>query len=301
MKSNGKDENMDKLIIQGVDRSFDKTKVLRQINLEISNGIFGLLGENGAGKTTLMRIIATVLKPDKGEISLGDINWSKDPHKVRQMLGYLPQEFGAFKNITAAECLKYIAQLKGIKSKEECLLQIEQVLKEVNLFEAKDRKIGGFSGGMKRRLGIAQALLNNPTLIIVDEPTAGLDPAERIRFRNLLRQLGKNRIVILSTHIVEDIEATCQNLAVIKGGTSVQFSSQQELSKIASGKVWTWKLSNEAYNRLGKDVHIVSSKIHKYYVEARIISEIKPGSGAEETDPTIEEGYLVWNMEQEKK
>ena len=156
---------------------------------------------------------------------------------------------------------------------------------------------------MKRRLGIAQALLNDPKLVIVDEPTAGLDPAERIRFRNLLRQLGNNRIVILSTHIVEDIEATCQSLAVIKKGITVQFSSQQELSSIASGKVWKWKLRNEEYNNLGKDmgkdIYIVSSKIHKNNVEARIISGVKPGPGAEETTPTIEEGYLVWNMQQE--
>ena len=290
---------MDKLIIHNIDRSFGRTRALRQATLEIPTGIFGLLGENGAGKTTLMRIIATVLKPDAGEITLGDIKWSKDSHKVRQILGYLPQEFGAFKNITAEECLKYIAQLKGIKGSEECLLQTERVLKEVNLFEARDRKVGGFSGGMKRRLGIAQALLKDPELIIVDEPTAGLDPAERIRFRNLLRQLGRNRIVILSTHIVEDIEATCQSLAVIKNGTSVQFSSQQELSAIATGKVWTWKLSNDDYNSLGKDIHVVSSKIHKDYVEARIIADVKPGPEAEETEPTIEEGYLVWNMEQE--
>ncbi len=290
---------MDKLIIQSVDKSFGRIRALRQASLEISTGIFGLLGENGAGKTTLMRIIATVLKPDAGEITLGDIKWSRDSHKVRQILGYLPQEFGAFKNVTAEECLKYIAQLKGIRGSEECLLQTERVLKEVNLLEAKDRKVGGFSGGMRRRLGIAQALLNDPELIIVDEPTAGLDPAERIRFRNLLRQLGKNRIVILSTHIVEDIEATCQSLAVIKNGTSVQFSSQQELSAIAEGKVWTWKLSNADYNSLGKDVHVVSSKIHKEYVEARIIAGVKPGPEAEETEPTIEEGYLVWNMEQE--
>ncbi len=294
---------MDKLIIHNVDKSFNRAKVLRQVNLEIPYGIFGLLGENGAGKTTLMRIIATVLKPDKGEINMGNIKWSKDSHKVRQMLGYLPQEFGLFKNITAAECLQYIASLKGIKNKKECLAQIEKVLKEVNLLEVKDKKVGSFSGGMKRRLGIAQALLNDPKLVIVDEPTAGLDPAERIRFRNLLRQLGNNRIVILSTHIVEDIEATCQSLAVIKKGITVQFSSQLELSSIASGKVWKWKLRNEEYNNLGKDmgkdIYIVSSKIHKNNVEARIISGVKPGPGAEETTPTIEEGYLVWNMQQE--
>lgn len=294
---------MDKLIIHNIDKSFNRTKVLRQISLEIPYGIFGLLGENGAGKTTLMRIIATVLKPDKGEINMGNIKWNKDSHKVRQMLGYLPQEFGLFKNITAAECLQYIASLKGIKNKKECLAQIEKVLKEVNLLEVKDKKVGSFSGGMKRRLGIAQALLNDPKLVIVDEPTAGLDPAERIRFRNLLRQLGNNRIVILSTHIVEDIEATCQSLAVIKKGVTVQFSSQLELSSIASGKVWEWKLRNEEYNNLdkdtGKNIYVVSSKIYKNNVVARIISSVKPGPGAKETTPTIEEGYLVWNMQQE--
>ena len=141
---------MDKLIIHNVDRSFNRAKVLRQVNLQIPYGIFGLLGENGAGKTTLMRIIATVLKPDKGEINMGNIKWSKDSHKVRQMLGYLPQEFGLFKNITATECLQYIASLKGIKNKKECSAQIEKVLKKVNLFEVKDKKVGSFSGGMIR-------------------------------------------------------------------------------------------------------------------------------------------------------
>lgn len=289
---------MDSLIINDIKKSFKKINALQCINLKIGKGLFGLLGENGAGKTTLMRILATVLEPDGGEIYLGDIRWNKHPDKVRQMLGYLPQDFGVFKNITAYECLKYIGYLKGIKSEKIVTEQVERTLRDVNLYDFRDRKIGGFSGGMRRRLGIAQALLNNPSLIIVDEPTSGLDPEERINFRNLLHELGKEHIVILSTHIVADIEATCQSLAVIKRGFANQFTSLSELINIAENKVWIWKLSNKDYNELDRKFKIISTKTSQDITELRIISDVKPSQDAIITEPTVEEGYIVWNIQQ---
>lgn len=289
---------MDNLVIKNIKKSFKNINALNCINLEIERGVFGLLGENGAGKTTLMRIIATVLEPDEGEICFGDVVWCKHPDKVRQMIGYLPQEFGIFKNITALECLEYIGHLKGIKNKNNLREQAEQILKDVNLYECKDRKVGGFSGGMKRRLGIAQALLNNPLIIIVDEPTSGLDPEERIHFRNLLRSLGKDHIILLSTHIAADIEATCQALAVIRKGHAVQFKSLGELTDIAENRVWVWRMDTENYNEIDTKFKIISTKTSNNITELRIISDIKPNHDAVKAQPTVEEGYLVWNMEQ---
>lgn len=289
---------MDNLVIRNIKKSFKNINALNCINLDIERGVFGLLGENGAGKTTLMRIIATVLEPDEGEICFGDVLWCKHPDKVRQMIGYLPQEFGIFKNITALECLEYIGYLKGIKNKNNVREQAEQILKDVNLYEYKDRKVGGFSGGMKRRLGIAQALLNNPLIIIVDEPTSGLDPEERIHFRNLLRSLGKDHVILLSTHIAADIEATCQALAVIRKGHAVKFKSLGELTDIAENKVWIWRMDTEDYNKIDTKFKIISTKTSNNITELRIISDIKPNLDAVKVQPTVEEGYLVWNMEQ---
>ena len=285
---------MDHLKIDSLSKSFKRHRVLNQVSLEIKPGLFGLLGPNGAGKTTFMRIIATILRPDEGEIRFNGIDWSKNPDQVRKMLGYLPQDFGLFRNITARESLEYIGSLKGIP-KNHLYFEIKKVLEEVNLQEYENKKVGGFSGGMRRRLGIAQAILGEPQLIMVDEPTAGLDPEERIRFRNLLKRLGnQNRIVFLSTHIVEDIQATCEQIAVLNKGKAQIFNSTSELAKIAKDKVWKLTINEEQFNEIEKNYKIISSNMTESGIDLRILSNSKPNDDALSVDPSVEEGYLTW-------
>lgn len=280
--------------ITEVVKSFGKRRALGGVTLTVKPGIFGLLGPNGAGKTTLMRILATILRPDAGSVVVDGTDWARDAHRVRTMLGYLPQDFGVFRNITAREALVYIGTLKGIE-KGELGRRIETVLAEVNLKEHADEKVGKFSGGMRRRLGIAQALLGEPRLIIVDEPTSGLDPAERVRFRLLLRRLaGEGRVVILSTHIVEDVQAICDQLAVLKKGEAHQFASPEELAQAAKDRVWHWTGEAQEYAFLEEKHRIVSSVSRGKTVEARILSDTRPGDAAVPVDPTVEEGYLAW-------
>lgn len=285
---------MDHLKIDSLSKSFKRHLILNQVSLEIKPGLFGLLGPNGAGKTTFMRIIATILRPDEGEIRFNGIDWSKNPDQVRKMLGYLPQDFGLFRNITARESLEYIGSLKGIP-KKHLYFEIKKVLEEVNLQEYENKKVGGFSGGMRRRLGIAQAILGEPKLIMVDEPTAGLDPEERIRFRNLLKRLGnQNRIVFLSTHIVEDIQATCEQIAVLNKGKAQIFNSTAELAKIAHDKVWKLTVNEDEFNEIEKNYKIISSNMTERGIDLRILSNIKPNNDALSVDPSVEEGYLTW-------
>lgn len=286
---------MSELTIENLNKSFGKNKILHSINMKINYGLFGLLGPNGAGKTTFMRTLATILIADSGEIQFKGTNWRRQPDEVRQMLGYLPQNFGVFRNISAIECMDYIASLKGMQDKKKRSVEIESLLDKVNLLEERNKKVGKFSGGMKRRLGIAQALIASPRIVLVDEPTAGLDPAERIRFRNLLRSLSEERIVILSTHIVEDIAATCSSLAVIRNGHATSFPSLQELASQAKGKVWKWKVSSEQYNQLHIKGDVISTEVTTDGVEIRVLSAECPDESAVEASPTIEEGYLVWN------
>ncbi len=214
---------------------------LNGIDLEIQEGMFGLLGPNGAGKTTLMRILAGITHPSQGEVSIYGfpLNSEKNRTIVKSMLGYLPQELGLYPDLSAREFVDYFAILKGMNQTEERTKRVEQVLDLVGLSAEMDRKLKGFSGGMKRRVGIAQAIVNDPKLLIVDEPTAGLDPEERIRFRNLLVNLAENRVVILSTHIVEDIGQTSRTMAVLAAGEVVYHGSPAELIQAAEGKVWT--------------------------------------------------------------
>ncbi len=285
---------MDHLKIDSLSKSFKRHRVLNQVSLEIKPGLFGLLGPNGAGKTTFMRIIATILRPDEGEIRFNGIDWSKNPDQVRKMLGYLPQDFGLFRNITARESLEYIGSLKGIP-KNHLYFEIKKVLEEVNLQEYENKKVGGFSGGMRRRLGIAQAILGEPQLIMVDEPTAGLDPEERIRFRNLLKRLGnQNRIVFLSTHIVEDIQATCEQIAVLNKGKAQIFNSTSELAKIAHDKVWKLTVNEDEFNEIEKNYKVISSNMSEKGIDLRILSNIKPNNDALSVEPSVEEGYLTW-------
>jgi ABC-2 type transport system ATP-binding protein len=225
------------LIIKDLHKTYDgKIKALNGINLTIKTGMFGLLGPNGAGKTTLMRIIATLLEPDKGEIFYNELDVLKNPIKFKKKLGYLPQEFGVYKNVSAYEMLEQFAILKGFTDKKERRKLLDYLFDRVNLFNDRKRKLGEYSGGMKQRFGIAIALLGNPEVLIVDEPTAGLDPGERKRFLNILSEIGKERIVILSTHIVDDIEELSDELAIINKGEIVTSGKVEELLKHLEGK-----------------------------------------------------------------
>jgi len=262
--------------------------------LFISNGIYGLLGPNGAGKTTLMRILAGLIAPDEGRIEFDGEDVLKNMDKFRYKIGYLPQEFGCYKSITVEECLDTIGVLKGIRAPER-KKQIEQVLAEVNLSNEAKKKVGALSGGMRRRLGIAQAMLGNPAFIMVDEPTAGLDPEERIRFRGFIRRVAANRVVLLSTHIIEDIKNNCDGLALINNGKVKQFDGFEELENMAKGKVWKMVInSNDFYKIEGKYKILSTNTNADNNLEIRVYSEEKPSEDAEAVQPTVEEGYLTW-------
>ena len=234
-------ENLNKIYPNG-------NYALKDLNLEIPNGMFGLLGPNGAGKSTLMRILVTLMKPSNGRVLVNDLDLSKNRREIRAMLGYLPQDFSFFSKLKTYEFLDYTARLAGMKNSAARKSAVDQMLEEVGLFEARDRNANKLSGGMKRRLGIAQALINNPKIIIVDEPTTGLDPEERIRFRNLLSNIStRDVIIILSTHIVGDISSTCHNMALLNKGELAFSGSPEELVKQAEGNVWLIQATDAEY------------------------------------------------------
>jgi len=288
-----------RLILDKVSKSFGNAAVLKSVSLNIRPGLFGLLGPNGAGKTTLMRVLATLLKPDSGSIRCQSWEWSQTPEQIRFKLGYLPQHFNVFRNITGYECLDYIAVLKGVHQPKERRAMVSELLEKVNLAADAHKKTAVYSGGMKRRLGIAQALLGDPAIVIVDEPTAGLDPQERIRFRNLLRESAGERIILLSTHIVEDIEALCSSVAVLKDGHAVQFESLDDLAQSAVGKVWSCRVPSKDAMKLqaSNSFQIMQSVLMGDMTELRILSETAPIDGATHCQPTVEEGYLAWSQE----
>lgn len=288
---------MSVLKIDNISKSFGRKKILDNINLEVSAGMYGLLGANGAGKTTLMRIITTLLKPNSGKIVFDDIDSTNNPAKMRQSLGYLPQQFGSYRNITSRECLDYIGVLKGLYDKSKRYKKIDALLEQVNLIEYRDVKLKNFSGGMIRRLGIAQALLGNPRLLIIDEPTAGLDPEERIRFRSLIRNFSQNRTVLLSTHIVEDIKATCTGVAILKNCKIQYFTSMSELASMALNKVWHLSVLNDKeYEHIEKHHTIISTQIKPdKSIDIRVVSDVKPTENAISVEPSIEEGYIICN------
>lgn len=266
---------------------------LKDFSLEIKPGILGLLGPNGAGKSTFMRMLATITKPTDGTILWNDVDVVKFPDTMRSILGYLPQDFGVYPNLNAIEFLEYMAAIKGLDS-PSTKKRIGELLQVVNLVEAAKRPLGGYSGGMKQRVGIAQALLNDPQLLIVDEPTVGLDPEERVRFRNLLSDLSGERIVILSTHIVSDVEATATHIALVNKGQLLRESAPENLLKELEGKVWTWTASSGELVSL-KQKHIVSGTIRRIDgVEVRVVSESKPEAGAQNVLPNLEDAYLFF-------
>jgi len=279
--------------IEGLQKRYRKFQALKNINLHTETGLFGLLGPNGAGKSTLMKILSTILPFDEGKITIYDYDLVKEGDKVRQLLGYLPQHFNVPTQFTGREFLHYVASMKGVTDQQERDLQVEKLLEEVNLVQQANKKIKGYSGGMKRRLGIAQALLGNPKLIILDEPTAGLDPSERIRFRNLIEKLSKDHSIILSTHIISDIESSCENVAVIFQGEVLFQGSTEELAEKAVKVVWELSVPFSEYDQVEKEYVIISSRKEKDRVVFRIISKEKPQGEASPVQPTIEDGYMA--------
>ncbi|MFZ6029010.1 MAG: ABC transporter ATP-binding protein [Chloroflexota bacterium] len=269
---------------------------LNGVELHIGNGMFGLLGPNGAGKTTLMRILAGIANPGGGSVIVGGHNLADEKGKqaVKAMLGYLPQELGLYPDLTARQFIDYMAILKGMDDSAERKRRVEQVIEMVGLGQAANRKLKGFSGGMKRRAGIAQALVNDPKLLIVDEPTAGLDPEERIRFRNLLVDLAVDRTVLLSTHIVEDIGQTCRELAVLSKGKILFRGSPAELTRSAEGRVWTLVSSDS--RKPDNGLTVVSMQHLAEGTQFRLVgADASHYAGAQTAQPGLEDGY-VWLM-----
>ncbi|MBK9601498.1 MAG: ABC transporter ATP-binding protein [Anaerolineales bacterium] len=266
---------------------------LKDFSLEIKPGILGLLGPNGAGKSTFMRMLATITKPTDGTITWNGTDVVKSPDTLRDVLGYLPQDFGVYPNLNAVEFLEYMAAIKGLDA-ASAKKRIDELLQLVNLVEAAKRPLGGYSGGMKQRVGIAQALLNDPQLLIVDEPTVGLDPEERVRFRNLLSDLSGERIVILSTHIVSDVEATATHIALVNKGQLLREDAPENLLKELENKVWEWTVQSDDLPAL-KQKHIVSGTIRRSDgVQVRVVSAEKPEAQAENTSPNLEDAYLYF-------
>ncbi len=265
---------------------------LRDVSLDIPTGMFGLLGPNGAGKSTLMRTIATLQDPDSGSIQLGDIDVLVDKDAARRQLGYLPQEFGVYPKEAAITMLDHFAILKGIVDAKQRREIVEALLKQVNLWDVRGYKLGGFSGGMRQRFGIAQALLGDPKLIIVDEPTAGLDPEERNRFLNLLAEIGENIVVILSTHIVEDVTDLCQNMAIISRGEVLLTGQPHEALASLSGRIWRKSVSKSELAQFQQDHTVLSSRLVAGQPMIHVLADDSPGAGFEAIAPNLEDVYF---------
>ena len=282
------------LTIQNISKTYPNgVEALKNVSLKIGNGMFGLLGPNGAGKSTLMRTIAALQDSDKGTITVGDIDVSKDKQSLREILGYLPQEFGVYPKISANDLLDHMAVMKGITDTKQRKEVVESLLHQTNLWEAKDQKLGTYSGGMKQRFGIAQALIGDPKLIIVDEPTAGLDPMERNRFHNLLSEIGENVIVILSTHIVDDVSDLCNNMAIILNGEVHLVGEPIQLIKKLDQKVWKGLIEKSDLVEIEKENDVISSRLYLGKVQVRIFSESPMQNGFEPVSPEIEDLYFA--------
>jgi ABC-type multidrug transport system ATPase subunit len=261
---------------------------VRDLSLSVGSGVLGLLGPNGAGKSTLMQMIATVTKPTAGRIHFGDVDVVANPDALRPRLGYLPQDFGVYDNLTAYEFLSYFAALKGVRSRAK----VNEMLEAVNLHSVASRAVGGFSGGMKQRLGIAQALINDPDIVIVDEPTAGLDPEERVRFRNVLSDIGFGKLVILSTHIVSDVESIATEIAIMREGSLVALATPEELMRRATGSVWELVVTSEEFDGLRRTMPISSAVRKADGVHARIVAAAPPVPQARAAEPNLEDAFL---------
>lgn len=267
-------------------------KALDDINIELNNGMFGLLGPNGAGKSSLMRTLATLQEADSGSAFLDDIDIFKNPTELRKVLGYLPQEFGVYPQITAYQLLDHMAILKGITNGKERKELVGYLLQKVNLFDKKHQKVKGFSGGMKQRVGIAQALIGNPKLIIVDEPTAGLDPGERNRFHNLLADVAEDVIIILSTHIVDDVTELCSNMAIMNLGEMVYQGTPQNVISELNGKVWQKIIERNEIKEYQSNYTVISDKMVAGKPLIHVLSDSNPGAGFESVAPGLEDVFF---------
>lgn len=281
-------ENLNKVYKNG-------NHALKNIELNIPSGMFGLLGPNGAGKSTLMRILVTLMKPSSGKVTIDGLDLLKNRREIRSMLGYLPQDFRFFSKLKTYEFLDYTARLAGMKSSDKRRLAVDQMLEEVGLFEARDRNANKLSGGMKRRLGIAQALINNPRIIIVDEPTTGLDPEERIRFRNLLSTISeKDVIIILSTHIVGDISSTCYNMALLNQGQLAYSGSPELLVREAKDHVWLIKATETEYLEINEKYPVISTIPAENGWEVQVVADDINGYYGEPIEPNLEHAYVYF-------
>jgi len=279
-------ENLSKTYPNGV-------HALDNVSLEINNGMFGLLGPNGAGKSSLMRTLATLQEADSGTAMLDGIDMLNEPIEVRKLLGYLPQEFGVYPRVTAEQLLDHVAILKGISNGKERKELVKYLLQKVNLYDKRNKSVKGFSGGMKQRVGIAQALIGNPKLIIVDEPTAGLDPGERNRFHNLLADVGEEVIVILSTHIVEDVRELCSEMAIMNLGRIVYKGSPFTVIDELRGKVWAKLVEREELDALKASMDVISDKMVAGRPQIHVLSDTSPGAGFNSVEPNLEDVFFV--------
>lgn len=279
-------ENLTKTYPNGV-------KALDNVNIEITNGMFGLLGPNGAGKSSLMRTLATLQEADGGSVMLNDIDVFKNPTELRKTLGYLPQEFGVYPKITAEQLLDHVAVLKGITNSKERKEIVSYLLNKVNLFEKRHQSVKGFSGGMKQRIGIAQALIGKPQLIIVDEPTAGLDPGERNRFHNLLADVGQEVIIILSTHIVDDVRELCSNMAIMNKGNIVYKGSPITVIDDLRGKVWQKSIERNEVADYKSNFNVISDKMVAGKPIIHVFADANPGAGFENVEPNLEDVFFT--------
>ena len=279
------------LIIENLSKTYSNgVKALSDVNLTISKGMFGLLGPNGAGKSSLMRTIATLQDADTGSISLGDLNIIQEKQETRKILGYLPQEFGVYPKVSAYDMLDHIAVLKGIQTGRK--ESVEALLQRVNLWDVRKKALGGFSGGMKQRFGIAQALLGEPKLIIVDEPTAGLDPGERNRFYNLLSEIGEQVIVILSTHIVDDVKELCSQMAIIDKGRVLYSGAPDAALSSIKGKIWEKSLSKQELKEYNNQYPIISTRMVSGKPKIHVYSEPNPGDGFHPAETDLEDVFF---------
>lgn len=284
-----------KLKISNLSKTYSNgVKALDNLTLEIGTGMFGLLGPNGAGKSTLMRTIATLQKPDSGSIEFDGINVLQDHIALRKVLGYLPQEFGVYPNMSAEDLLDYFARLKGVTNSAERKALVKTVLEVTNLYDVRAKSVSGYSGGMKQRFGIAQLLLNNPKLIIVDEPTAGLDPAERHRFLNVLREIGTNHTVIFSTHIVDDVKELCNDMAVLNGGRILSRNTPKNAAQSLHGSIWTKVVERAELEDYEKKFNVISSRYNEdNQLIVRVYSPGIPDETFAAAAPSLEDVYFV--------
>jgi ABC-2 type transport system ATP-binding protein len=280
---------MQALQIEKISKSFGSFKALDEVSLTIEPGVYGLLGPNGAGKSTLMRILTTLQPADSGQIQYGNVTWDRQ-HDVKKMIGYLPQKFSMYKHVKVREALEHVALMKGVDKDRKILVQ--RVLQQVNLEDAAEKKIGQLSGGMVRRVGIAQAILGDPKIILVDEPTAGLDPEERIRFRNILQTLGGSSVVIISSHIVEDIETICEQAAILYKGKILTRGSVEELKRLAKGKIWSCTIDKQEFSKRQQELKIIAQNIYQGQFKLRVLSDTPPIENAQPEEPTLEDAYF---------